>query len=66
MVRGTIVEAFTGRVKADVAKVRPAEVRSHLSDTCVTWVGGTDDGGVGRGRLPGHGAAGRRVGREPG
>ncbi|MFG2798455.1 DUF3500 domain-containing protein [Streptomyces pseudovenezuelae] len=38
-----IVEAFTGRAKADAAKVRLAEVRSHLADTYVTWAGGTAD-----------------------
>ncbi|MEV6166550.1 DUF3500 domain-containing protein [Streptomyces sp. NPDC052052] len=38
-----IVEAFAGRAKADAAKVRMAEVRSHLSDTYVTWAGGTGD-----------------------
>ncbi|WP_256979455.1 DUF3500 domain-containing protein, partial [Streptomyces sp. NRRL B-24085] len=31
------------RAKADVAKVRSAEVRSHLWDTYVTWAGGTAD-----------------------
>ncbi|MER5427606.1 DUF3500 domain-containing protein [Streptomyces sp. NPDC002588] len=38
-----IVQAFTGRAKADVAKVRLAEVRKHLADTYVTWAGGTGD-----------------------
>ncbi|MGW0579921.1 DUF3500 domain-containing protein [Streptomyces sp. NPDC002920] len=38
-----IVEAFVGRAKADVAKVRMAEVRKHLADTYVTWAGGTAD-----------------------
>jgi hypothetical protein len=38
-----IVEAFVGRAKADVAKVRMAEVRKHLDDTYVTWAGGTAD-----------------------
>ncbi|MGW0707573.1 DUF3500 domain-containing protein [Streptomyces sp. NPDC002643] len=38
-----IVEAFVGRAKADAAKVRMAEVRSHLNDTYVTWAGGTGD-----------------------
>ncbi|MEU9455552.1 DUF3500 domain-containing protein [Streptomyces sp. NPDC048277] len=36
-----IVEAFVDRAKADVAKVRMAEVRAHLDDTYVTWAGGT-------------------------
>ena len=31
------------RAKADAAKVRLAEVRAHLSDTYVTWAGGTGD-----------------------
>ncbi|KQX67654.1 DUF3500 domain-containing protein [Streptomyces sp. Root1310] len=38
-----IVQAFTGRAKADVAKVTLAEVRKHLDDTYVTWAGGTGD-----------------------
>ncbi|GHA57449.1 hypothetical protein GCM10010372_66670 [Streptomyces tauricus] len=38
-----IVEAFTGRAKADVAKARLAEVRAHLDDTYVTWTGGIAD-----------------------
>ncbi|MFD6292911.1 DUF3500 domain-containing protein [Streptomyces sp. NPDC060205] len=38
-----IVEAFTGRAKADVAKARLAEVRAHLNDTHVTWAGGIED-----------------------
>ncbi|MFJ3664918.1 DUF3500 domain-containing protein [Streptomyces sp. NPDC090106] len=38
-----IVEAFVGRAKADAAKVRMAEVARHLSDTYVTWSGGTGD-----------------------
>ncbi|MFJ8108195.1 DUF3500 domain-containing protein [Streptomyces sp. NPDC096132] len=38
-----IVQAFTGRAKADVAKVKLAEVRKHLNDTYVTWAGGTGD-----------------------
>jgi hypothetical protein len=38
-----IVEAFVGRAKADAAKVRMAEVRSHLGDTYVTWAGGIED-----------------------
>ncbi|MHA5050531.1 DUF3500 domain-containing protein [Streptomyces sp. SD15] len=38
-----IVEAFVGRGKADVAKVRMAEVRGHLEDTYVTWAGGVAD-----------------------
>ncbi|MEU6549279.1 DUF3500 domain-containing protein [Streptomyces sp. NPDC046915] len=38
-----IVEAFAGRAKADVARVRMAEVRAHLDDTHVTWAGGTGD-----------------------
>lgn len=38
-----IVEAFVDRAKADVAKVRMAEVRAHLDDTYVTWAGGTAD-----------------------
>ncbi|WP_329531827.1 DUF3500 domain-containing protein [Streptomyces sp. NBC_01450] len=38
-----IVGAFVGRGKADVAKVRMAEVRRHLDDTYVTWAGGTAD-----------------------
>ncbi|MGW0572907.1 DUF3500 domain-containing protein [Streptomyces tauricus] len=38
-----IVEAFTGRAKADVAKARLAEVRAHLNDTYVTWAGGIAD-----------------------
>ncbi|GAA2301563.1 DUF3500 domain-containing protein [Streptomyces kunmingensis] len=38
-----IVEAFVDRAKADVAKVRTAEVRAHLDDTYVTWAGGTGD-----------------------
>ncbi|MFF3378454.1 DUF3500 domain-containing protein [Streptomyces sp. NPDC002680] len=38
-----IVEAFVGRAKADAAKVRMSEVSKHLSDTYVTWAGGTAD-----------------------
>ncbi|MFC8342229.1 DUF3500 domain-containing protein [Streptomyces sp. NPDC057280] len=38
-----VVEAFVGRAKADAAKVRMAEVAQHLSDTYVTWAGGTGD-----------------------
>ncbi|WP_406472468.1 DUF3500 domain-containing protein [Streptomyces sp. NBC_01615] len=38
-----IVEAFVGRAKADVAKVRMAEVRKHIDDTYVTWAGGIAD-----------------------
>ncbi|MDQ0584862.1 DUF3500 domain-containing protein [Streptomyces rishiriensis] len=38
-----IVQAFTGRAKADVAKVTLAEIRKHLDDTYVTWAGGTGD-----------------------
>ncbi|MFI5793005.1 DUF3500 domain-containing protein [Streptomyces sp. NPDC051677] len=38
-----IVQAFIGRAKADVAKVKLAEVRKHLNDTYVTWAGGTGD-----------------------
>ncbi|MEU9307345.1 DUF3500 domain-containing protein [Streptomyces sp. NPDC048256] len=38
-----IVQAFTGRAKADVAKVTLAEVRKHVDDTYVTWAGGTGD-----------------------
>ncbi|MPY58568.1 DUF3500 domain-containing protein [Streptomyces spongiae] len=38
-----IVQAFVGRAKADVAKVKLAEVRKHLGDTYVTWAGGTGD-----------------------
>jgi len=38
-----IVEAFVGRAKADAAKVRMSEVAQHLSDTYVTWAGGTGD-----------------------
>ncbi|MFK0159424.1 DUF3500 domain-containing protein [Streptomyces sp. NPDC090499] len=38
-----IVDAFVSRGKADVARVRMAEVRSHLDDTYVTWAGGTGD-----------------------
>ncbi|MEU5274830.1 DUF3500 domain-containing protein [Streptomyces asoensis] len=38
-----IVQAFTGRAKADVAKATLAEVRKHLADTYVTWAGGTGD-----------------------
>ncbi|MFE2485285.1 DUF3500 domain-containing protein [Streptomyces mirabilis] len=38
-----IVEAFVGRGKADVAKVRMAEVRKYLDRTYVTWAGGTAD-----------------------
>ncbi|GAA4628006.1 DUF3500 domain-containing protein [Actinoallomurus vinaceus] len=38
-----IVEAFVGRAKADVAKVRMAEIRSHLNDTYAAWIGGTGD-----------------------
>ncbi|MFD7476729.1 DUF3500 domain-containing protein [Streptomyces sp. NPDC059837] len=38
-----IVEAFVGRGKGDVAKVRMAEIRRHLDDTYVTWAGGTAD-----------------------
>ncbi|MDQ1035601.1 hypothetical protein QFZ75_002017 [Streptomyces sp. V3I8] len=38
-----IVEAFTGRAKADAAEARLAEVRAHLNDTYVTWAGGTAD-----------------------
>lgn len=38
-----IVQAFVGRAKADVAKVKLAEVRKHLADTYVTWAGGTGD-----------------------
>ncbi|MFG2966857.1 MULTISPECIES: DUF3500 domain-containing protein [unclassified Streptomyces] len=38
-----IVEAFVSRAKQDAAKVRMAEVRSHLDDTYVTWAGGTGD-----------------------
>ncbi|GAB3970042.1 hypothetical protein GCM10029978_042600 [Actinoallomurus acanthiterrae] len=36
-----VVEAFVGRAKADVAKVRMAEIRSHLNDTYAAWIGGT-------------------------
>ncbi|MER7841060.1 DUF3500 domain-containing protein [Streptomyces sp. NPDC096040] len=36
-----VVEAFTGRARADAARVRLAEVRSRLDDTYVTWAGGT-------------------------
>ncbi|WP_327696055.1 DUF3500 domain-containing protein [Streptomyces sp. NBC_00459] len=38
-----IVEAFVGRAKADAAKVTMSEVGKHLSDTYVTWAGGTAD-----------------------
>jgi len=38
-----IVEAFVGRAKADAAKVTMSEVSRHLSDTYVTWAGGTAD-----------------------
>lgn len=38
-----IAESFVGRAKADVAKVKLAEVRKHLDDTYVTWAGGTGD-----------------------
>ncbi|WP_369263100.1 DUF3500 domain-containing protein [Streptomyces sp. R35] len=38
-----IVEAFVGRAKADVARVRMAEVRKHIDDTYVTWAGGFAD-----------------------
>ncbi|WP_330462167.1 DUF3500 domain-containing protein [Streptomyces sp. NBC_00775] len=38
-----IVEAFVGRAKADVAKVRMAEVRKYIDDTYVTWAGGIAD-----------------------
>ncbi|WUW92829.1 DUF3500 domain-containing protein [Streptomyces sp. NBC_01451] len=38
-----IVQAFVGRAKADTAKVTLSEVSRHLSDTYVTWAGGTAD-----------------------
>lgn len=38
-----IAQAFVGRAKADAAKVTLAEIRKHLSDTYVTWAGGTGD-----------------------
>ncbi|MBK3634041.1 DUF3500 domain-containing protein [Streptomyces sp. MBT97] len=38
-----IVQAFTGRARADVAKATLAAVREHLADTYVTWAGGTGD-----------------------
>ncbi|MEU6194895.1 DUF3500 domain-containing protein [Streptomyces sp. NPDC047061] len=71
-----VAEAFVDRAKADVAKVRMAEIRSHLADTYAAWMGGTgaDDpllparpqsGRLDRGRLPGGGAARRRVRQDP-
>jgi hypothetical protein len=38
-----IVEVFVARAKADVSKVRMAEVRKYLGDTYVTWAGGIED-----------------------
>lgn len=38
-----VAEAFVNRGKADVAKVRMAEIRSHLADTYAAWMGGTGD-----------------------
>ncbi|MCX5329204.1 DUF3500 domain-containing protein [Streptomyces sp. NBC_00140] len=36
-----MAQALVGRAKADAAKVTLAEIRKHLSDTYVTWAGGT-------------------------
>ncbi|WP_217553536.1 DUF3500 domain-containing protein [Streptomyces sp. GbtcB6] len=38
-----VAEAFVNRAKADVAKVRMAEIRGHLADTYAAWMGGTGD-----------------------
>lgn len=38
-----VVEAFVDRTKADAAKVRMSEVRSHLDETYATWIGDTGD-----------------------
>ncbi|MGW7549148.1 DUF3500 domain-containing protein [Streptomyces sp. NPDC054770] len=38
-----VAEAFVNRAKADVAKARMAEIRSHLADTYAAWIGGTGD-----------------------
>ncbi len=38
-----MVEAFVDRTKADAAKVRMSEVRSHLDETYATWIGDTGD-----------------------
>jgi hypothetical protein len=38
-----VAEAFVDRAKADVAKVRMAEIRAHLDDTYAAWIGGTGD-----------------------
>ncbi|NUS77982.1 MAG: DUF3500 domain-containing protein [Streptomyces sp.] len=38
-----VAEAFVGRAKDDVAKVRMAEIRAQLDDTYAAWIGGTGD-----------------------
>jgi hypothetical protein len=36
-----VVEVFAQRGKADVARARMAEIRTHLSGTYAAWIGGT-------------------------
>ena len=42
----SVVEAYAGRLRADHAELWMNDIRQHLDETYLSWIGGTDDDAV--------------------
>jgi hypothetical protein len=42
----SVVEAYAGRLRSDHAELWMNDIRRHLDETYLSWIGGTDDGAV--------------------